>query len=69
MPPKRPFRPENTDPILDSAKASMSSLLLTRSLLSNCYKQTDDLHKDIETIIRLHRKFQRELKEDIKEKS
>lgn len=66
MPPKRPFKPQNTEPILKAAKESYSALLLTRSLSANCYKMTDEIYKDIETLIRLHKKLNSDLQQDIK---
>jgi hypothetical protein len=67
MPQKRPITPESIETIEKHLKESYSQLLTARSVLSGYFKKTEDPIKDIETIVKLHRRLNSDFRERIKE--
>jgi hypothetical protein len=62
MPQKRPITEKNAEIIEKQLKESYSEVLKTRSILNAYYKMSEDPMKDIETIVRLHKRLSSDLR-------
>ena len=63
MPQKRPINKDSIRTIEKQLKESYSEILKSRSILNGYFKLTEEPMKDIETIVRLHRRLTKDFKE------